>query len=83
MVTAGGVVFTGASDKRFLAFNARSGEPLWSFMTEAGVNAPPITYQLDGVQYVAIATTGSLTLNSPRGDALLVFALPKDSRAGT
>jgi alcohol dehydrogenase (cytochrome c) len=82
LVTAGEVVFTGASDKQFLAFDAHSGEPLWRFKTEAGVNAPPITYELDGVQYVAVATTGSLTLNSPRGDALLVFALPPKARSG-
>jgi alcohol dehydrogenase (cytochrome c) len=83
LVTAGGVVFTGASDKRFLAFDARTGEPLWSQATEAGVNAPPITYEVNGVQYVAVATTGSLTLNSPRGDAVLVFALPAGAGGGT
>jgi len=49
---------------------------LWSVATHAGVNAPPITYEIDGVQYVAVAATGLQTLNTPRGDAMLVFSLP-------
>ncbi|HEY3746691.1 MAG TPA: PQQ-binding-like beta-propeller repeat protein [Gemmatimonadaceae bacterium] len=76
MVTAGGVVFTGSSDKHFVALDAASGRQLWSFATDAGVNAPPITYEIDGVQYVAVAATGLQTLNTPRGDEMLVFSLP-------
>ena len=76
LATAGGLVFTGSSDKHVVAFDARTGRQLWSYATDAGVNAPPITYEVDGVQYVAIAATGIQTLNTPRGDEMLAFALP-------
>jgi glucose dehydrogenase len=80
LVTAGGVVFTGSSDKHFVALDAATGRQLWSSPTDAGVNAPPITYEIDGVQYVAVAATGLQTLNTPRGDAMLVFSLPPRQR---
>jgi glucose dehydrogenase len=76
LATAGGVVFTGSSDKHVVAFDARTGRQLWSYPTDAGVNAPPITYEIAGVQYVAIAATGIQTLNTPRGDEMLAFTLP-------
>jgi alcohol dehydrogenase (cytochrome c) len=76
VATAGGVVFTGSSDKHVIALDARTGQKLWSFATDAGVNAPPITYEVDGVEYVAVAATGLQTLNTPRGDEMLAFALP-------
>ncbi|HEU4642981.1 MAG TPA: PQQ-dependent dehydrogenase, methanol/ethanol family [Gemmatimonadaceae bacterium] len=76
VATAGGVVFTGTSDERFIAFDAKTGRQLWSFKTGAAINAPPITYELDGTQYVAVAATGIQTMDTPRGDYLYVFALP-------
>jgi alcohol dehydrogenase (cytochrome c) len=76
VATAGGVVFTGTSDKHFIAFNARTGRELWRADAPAAINAPPITYAIRGRQYVAVAATGLQTLNTPRGDALLVYALP-------
>jgi alcohol dehydrogenase (cytochrome c) len=76
VATAGGVVFSGSSDKHVVALDARTGRQLWSFPTDAAVNAPPITYEVDGVQYVAVAATGLQTLNTPRGDEMLAFALP-------
>ncbi len=75
LATAGGLVFTGTSDKRFLAFNAKDGTLLWQYATTAGVNAPPVTYSLDGEQYVAVAAGGNWVVDSPRGDQLLVFKL--------
>jgi len=75
VATAGGLTFTGFSDGHFVAFNARSGKLLWDFQTKAGVNAPPITYSIDGRQYVAVAAGGNLPVNSTRGDELLVFKL--------
>ncbi|MGI8547934.1 MAG: pyrroloquinoline quinone-dependent dehydrogenase, partial [Gemmatimonadaceae bacterium] len=84
VVTAGGVVFTGTADKHFLAFDARTGAELWRYDAAAGVNAPPVSYALDGRQYVAVAAGGSFQIDSPRGDELLVFALPeRSSEAGT
>jgi glucose dehydrogenase len=81
VATKGGVVFTGSSDRHVVALDARTGKQLWSYATDAGVNAPPITYEVDGVQYVAIAATGIQTLNTPRGDELLAFALANVSPA--
>jgi PQQ-dependent dehydrogenase (methanol/ethanol family) len=75
VVTAGGVVFTGTSDRKVMAFDARNGTVLWSYAAGAGVNAPPVTYQVGGTQYVAIAAGGNLPLNSPRGDQLIAFKL--------
>ena len=81
LATAGGVVFTGSSDKQLLAFDARTGRKLWSYKTDAAINAPPISYAVDGKQYIAVAVTGSQTLDTPRGDEMIAFALPNDSSA--
>ena len=76
LATAGGLVFTGTADKHFVAFDAKTGKKLWSYEASGGVNAPPITYSIRGTQYISVAATGIQTLNSPRSDELLVFALP-------
>jgi alcohol dehydrogenase (cytochrome c) len=81
MVTAGGVVFAGLSDNKLVAYDAHSGKALWTGVAPAGVNAPPISYMLDGVQYIAVAATGAMNVDSPRGDALLTFALPTAARS--
>jgi alcohol dehydrogenase (cytochrome c) len=77
MVTEGGVVFAGLSDNKLTAYDAKSGRELWSGAAPAGVNAPPISYMIDGVQYIAVAATGAMNVGSQRGDALLVYALPR------
>ena len=76
MATAGGVVFVGTKDRRFLGIDARSGRILWTYAAPAGVNAPPVSYMIDGRQYVAVAAGGNLQINAPRSDEVLVFALP-------
>jgi PQQ-dependent dehydrogenase (methanol/ethanol family) len=53
--TAGGLVFQGAGDGRFVAYDAASGEVLWQTQGTTGIMAAPVTYQIDGVQYVAVA----------------------------
>jgi mono/diheme cytochrome c family protein len=53
--TAGGLVFRGGRKTHLIATDAASGEDLWSHDTQTGAWAPPITYALDGEQYVAIA----------------------------
>lgn len=77
VATAGGLVFTGEGDGDFDAFDAASGRKLWTFNCGAGVNAPPITYAIEGRQYVAVAAGGSKIWGYPQGDALMVFALPQ------
>lgn len=84
--TAGGVVFSGAIDQRFMAFDEKTGKVLWSFKTTSGIVGVPTTYKVDGKQYVAVfagyggATPlwapGTNTGNIPTGGRLYVFALP-------
>jgi alcohol dehydrogenase (cytochrome c) len=67
MSTATGLVFSGDSDGYLNAFDSASGKELWHFQTGAPVwGVAPITYMLDGVQWVAI----------PSGVTLTTFALP-------
>lgn len=75
MTTAGGLVFMGKSNGSFDALDASTGHVLWSFHTGAGANAPPVTYEENGVQYVAIPSGGSHSLHTPKGDTVWVFRL--------
>jgi glucose dehydrogenase len=77
VATNGGLVFVGEGSGRVDAFDMKTGDLLWQFTTEAGVNAPPISYEVDGTQYVAIASGGTPMFGNKPGDELLVFALPK------
>jgi PQQ-dependent dehydrogenase (methanol/ethanol family) len=54
LATASDLLFQGASDGSFSAWDAVNGEKLWSFDAQTGVMAAPITYTVDGVQYVAV-----------------------------
>ncbi len=54
--TAGGLVFQGASDAHFAAYDAASGKRLWRFFTQTGVVAAPVAYEIDGEQFVSVAT---------------------------
>jgi len=76
LATAGNLVFTGEGNGQFIAYNARSGAKLWSFNGGAGCNAPPISYSVDGKQFIAVACGGNYQLGYPLGDVVLVFALP-------
>ncbi len=76
LATSGGLVFMGQGTGEFSAFDAATGEHLWSFDCGAGVNAPPITYEIDGTQYVTVAAGGHNLFGFPRGDAVMTFALP-------
>jgi quinoprotein glucose dehydrogenase len=81
ITTASGLVFIGASnDRRFRAFESRTGAELWAARLEMSAHAVPITYAgRNGRQYVAIVAAGRSALNDdhPDGtDALVVFALP-------
>ena len=84
VATAGGLVFfAGTADDTFAALDARTGQELWHFTADAGVNAPPITYDVGGTQYVAVAATGLLNFNDTRGDELIAFALPLAARSAS
>jgi quinohemoprotein ethanol dehydrogenase len=74
--TAGDLMFTGQADGFLTAYNVRTGDQLWKFQAGWGVGAPPMTYEVDGVQYVAVAAGGNRgghqTLD---GDAVWAFSL--------
>jgi quinoprotein glucose dehydrogenase len=76
LVTAGGVVFIGATkDEQFRAFDARTGKELWKIQLPAAGYASPSTYEVDGRQYVVIACGGG-KVGTKSGDAYMAFALP-------
>lgn len=52
--TAGNLVFQGTADGRFVAYDATTGKKLWEFATQMGIVAPPITYTIEGKQYVSV-----------------------------
>jgi len=54
LATAGGLVFQGNSAQEFAAYDAASGAKLWSMGVQTGIIAPPITYAINGEQYVAV-----------------------------
>jgi len=76
LATAGGLVFVGEGGGTFDAYDAKSGELVWQFNCGAGVNAPPITYQIDGKQYIAVAAGGNAIFGFRQGEAVIAFALP-------
>jgi alcohol dehydrogenase (cytochrome c) len=58
--TAGGVVFTGDAEGNFIALDAKSGKPLWHFECGASIYSSPMTYAVDGKQYVVVAAGSTL-----------------------
>lgn len=75
--TGGGLVFIGAAAENVLrALDARTGAELWQAPLPAAPIATPMTYVLDGVQYLVIAAGGHPGLTDTRGDALVAFRLP-------
>jgi len=74
-VTAGELVFRGEPDGNFLALDAKTGQELWRFQTGFGADAPPVVYEVDGEQCVAIATGGNSLQGSAYGDAVWAFSL--------
>ncbi len=89
--TAGDIAFAGDLDRRFRAFDVRTGEVLWQARLGTSVQGFPISFAVDGRQYIAVATGlgGGSPRAAPRalapdvhhpqaGNALYVFALPED-----
>jgi PQQ-dependent dehydrogenase (methanol/ethanol family) len=82
LATAGGLVFLGEDDGWLRALDSSDGSELWHYRLGLRVGSAPIAYEIDGVEYVAVAAGGSLVqargtapLGRPR---LFVFALPLD-----
>jgi PQQ-dependent dehydrogenase (methanol/ethanol family) len=75
MATAGGVVYTGEGNGLFKGYDSATGNLLWKFQAGAGVNAPPVSYTVDGKQYIAVAAGGNVQLNYKRGNNIIAFTL--------
>ena len=77
LVTAGGLLFIGASnyDKKFHAFDKSTGALLWETTLPFAGNATPITYEVDGKQYVVIAAGGGKDLKSKSGGVYVGFGV--------
>jgi alcohol dehydrogenase (cytochrome c) len=92
LATGGGLVFTGDAEGFFTAYDAKTGDDLWHFQCGSGHHASPITYTLDGKQYIAVCvgwggwTAGFVGDGAPwlrdarRGNTLFVFALPDGTK---
>lgn len=78
IVTASGLIFIGgATDKRFRALSSATGQELWSAELPASAHALPITYLVNGQQFVVVAAGGHAKIaEEGLGDALIAFALP-------
>ncbi|MDR2874489.1 MAG: PQQ-binding-like beta-propeller repeat protein, partial [Methylobacillus sp.] len=77
LATAGGVLFTGEGNGNFNAYDSATGKLLWQTKAEAGVNAPPITYEINGEQYIAVVAGGNAIWGYKQGDYVLTFKLDK------
>ena len=76
IVTAGNLIFIAASmDGHFRAFDTKTGAVCWEFQLPAGGQATPMSYSLDGKQYVLIAAGGHGKLRTKQGDYVMAFAL--------
>ena len=77
VVTASGLLFIGATnyDKKFRAFDARTGKVLWETTLPAAGNATPAVYEVNGKQYIVIAAGGG-KWGAASGGSYLAFALP-------
>lgn len=74
--TASGLVFSGEGNGEFFALDATTGKKVWSGQSEAGVNAPPISYAIEGKQYIAVVSGGNKLFGYKSGDAIKVWSLP-------
>ncbi len=77
MITAGGVAFIGATADNFIrAFDVNNGKQLWEARLPAGGQATPMSYSINGKQYVVIAAGGHGSFGTKLGDYVIAYALP-------
>ncbi len=88
LATAGGVVFGGTADRRFFALDAENGERLWETRLNGDISGAPVTFTVDGRQYLAVGAGGRIGQTTsyarftgttlPQGSGVMwVFALPE------
>ena len=87
LATAGGIVFGGTADRRFFALDADNGDLLWETRLNGDISGAPVTFEIDGRQYVAVGAGGRIgqttsyarltDITLPQGSGVVwVFALP-------
>jgi glucose dehydrogenase len=90
LATAGGLVFQGNGTGKFVAYDAASGAPLWDFFAQTGILAAPVTYEVDGEQYVTVLAgwggalplfAGEVVSEAPRGGVNRVLTFKLGARA--
>lgn len=93
LTTAGGLVFYGTPEGYLKALDAETGKELWKFQTGSGIVAPPVTWEMDGEQYVAVTSgwggavplwggeVAKLVKYLNQGGSFWVFKLPKQLAA--
>jgi alcohol dehydrogenase (cytochrome c) len=79
LATAGNLAFYGEGNGWFDAVDAHTGKNVWRFNLGAGVNAPPISYEVNGTQYIAVAAGGNFQLSFPYGDTVAIFKLASNA----
>jgi quinoprotein glucose dehydrogenase len=78
VVTAGGLIFVAAAtDGLIRAIDMKTGETVWSDVLPGGGQAAPMTYSVDGRQYLVIAPGGHHFMETPVSDAVIAYALPR------
>ncbi|NIK40480.1 quinoprotein glucose dehydrogenase [Xanthomonas arboricola] len=78
VVTAGGLIFIGAAtDNLFRAIDSKTGEVVWQDVLPAGGQANPISYEINGEQYILIAATGHAFMETGNSDQIIAYKLRK------
>ncbi|MFM6830394.1 MAG: pyrroloquinoline quinone-dependent dehydrogenase [Novosphingobium sp.] len=79
VVTKGGLLFIGATsfDRKFHAYDKRTGKLLWEKVLPEAANATPATYTVNGRQFVVVQAGGGKDFNGPNGGKIFAFALPR------
>ncbi len=75
LATSGDLLFVGHADGHLAAYDSSNGKQLWSFQCGAGVNAPPISFSIDGEQFIAVAAGGDRKFHEYSGNSLIGFKL--------
>jgi PQQ-dependent dehydrogenase (methanol/ethanol family) len=78
--TGGNLVLQGNAEGQIVAYRASTGERLWAFDAQTGVVAPPMTFRLDGTQYIAVVAGWGGSMALVGGEALTAGAIPNRSR---
>lgn len=83
LTTAGNLVFQGTADGEFVAYRADDGERLWSFPAQTGIVAAPVTYAIDGEQYVSVNVGWGGAFALVFGEYVQAASMPNVSRVLT